>query len=330
MYDGLKLVAKVVDHQNYVTTVSSNTNIEFEGHINATTGDVKAPQRPTGNNLATAIPDSSLKATYRDYNTKTFLKVMGDTAIFTGSIQKFFKGNNYSGFTRTELIKACEKLSQDFLISQAEFKVKNFEASVTVENTPIYQSLNAFKGRYFFQDMARNNEKFGKHVYTGKGNKGDYGIKFYDKTKQVELEEKLKLDRQLQQFELKILNPRWYNNRHVNHQIHCLEDMYDRKTMFCLRDEMVDAYYDISCAETFMNYEKLSRILTPAEFMAVATLSNPLAAVAFKAVTNENTYKKYWKVYQKVLKDQKNYHCADEIEDFGYKLSDTIMNAINN
>lgn len=327
MIDGIKLVAKIADHEHYVTTVSSHTGIEFEGHINATTAEILPPVRNTSTTFGGSQAPSLQTSTYRNYNTKTLLKVKGNTVIFQGSLQKAYKGNNYSGFTRTEVQKACEKVSNDLLLPETDLKVKNFEISVTVENAPLYPVFHSFKNRYVFKEMAKNNVVFGKDVYLGKANKGDYGIKFYDKTKQVELEEKIKLEKQLQQFELKVVNPRWFNADN-KFPVHSLNDLHNENALRNMADEVMKAYYLMAADESFMNYDRLSRTLSATELSMVASLSNPKVAPYLKQALSEASYKKYAKVYQQVLKDTRSFHCFEEIDDFGYKLSDAMTRQI--
>ncbi|GHA67857.1 hypothetical protein [Pontibacter akesuensis] len=307
MYDYLRLRADLADRNHYV----ENFPAEFTGtHVEAT-GEVIA---------------KSYNRNFRGLKTAVY----GNSIRIDGSIQKFLSGENYTDFTRSKLKRACKDLANAYLLKETDLRIYNFEASVTIEAPPIYNYMKSYRNRYMFMPMAKNNAVYGSRFTMGSatsGSKGEYGCKCYDKTQQVRIQTKEKLDKQLQHFELCVNNPQWFNNRHP-YWINYLHSLYDIDVMTAVGGEMIDLFHSITFAGAELDYSSLQEF-KPAQVSQIVAMSDERYAAHLKA-NHPETHKKYSSLYNKVRGNATYYRNVEEVAHFGEKLVEKVSYLINN
>ncbi|MEC5395763.1 hypothetical protein [Bergeyella sp. RCAD1439] len=114
-----------------------------------------------------------------------------DRIELSNSIHKFFKGNNYSDFTYSELKCAIYEICKWFAIEPQYWEIKKMEFGFCIITPqPANQYLNVF-----FEYKLRQFEKM-KHQLRDYGRKCfmyEYALKVYDKNLQVEITDNLNI-----------------------------------------------------------------------------------------------------------------------------------------
>ncbi len=191
--------------------------------------------------------------------------------------------------------------------------------------------MQSYKDRYPFTDMAKHNAKYGKHFTMGNeenGSKGEYGGKCYDKTKQVKLQTREVLQKQLQHFELCINNPRWFNKRHPQHEIKTLDTLYDYNVMSAVGEELIALFYNITFTGAELDYSSLHEF-SPSQVSQIVAMSDQKYAAHLKA-SHPETFKKYSRLYNSVKNNAAYYRNTDEVAYFGDKLVKQLAYQLNN
>lgn len=101
-----------------------------------------------------------------------------------GSLHKYWKGENFSDFTFSDLKECLNELQENFKIDLSEARISNVEFGVNV--SPLFnpyefcENLIAYKGEPFQQMRVRN----GKPNIGFECGLNQYSVKIYDKAKQ--------------------------------------------------------------------------------------------------------------------------------------------------
>lgn len=151
--------------------------------------------------------------------------------IVSNSLHKFFKGNNYSDFSRKELYNAIDDLCGKFQIEASKWEIKQLEFGLNIfEFELMHQILDcilSYKNTEFDR-MKHKTQNYGK-----KFSKSEYSIKFYDKRMQVKFMDKLNLDFNILRIEIA------YNNRRkLPKGLLTLSDLKNENCIKSLFDEL--------------------------------------------------------------------------------------------
>lgn len=118
----------------------------------------------------------------------------------TNSLHKFYKGNNYTDFSYSEIKAAISLLSGKFHISPADFNIKKLEfgLNIILEKYALHY-INYFLSykNKFFDKMRSSHKEYGRKCFLS-----EYDIKVYDKQLQVNLKDKIKIESSLLRFEV--------------------------------------------------------------------------------------------------------------------------------
>lgn len=163
-----------------------------------------------------------------------------DKIQLSNSLHKFYKGNNYSDFTHSELTKAIQEICQMFEIETEYWEIKKMEFGfniLTLKPAKEYIAL-------FLEYKEREFEKM-KHKLTDYGRKCfmyEYALKVYDKSLQCKAMDSVKISDKTLRVEF------CYNQkRKLPKQIKTLADLMDK-------DKFKELFKDLNEAFTKVIY----------------------------------------------------------------------------
>lgn len=166
MIDGVKISFL----SNTIETDLNKLGVDIYANVNTLSGEVCKHKKVTYKNL--------------------FIKIYATgTVVINGSLHKYWKGENFTDFTFSDLVDCINDLSRVFNFNPSEAHLRNLEFGVNV--SPIFNPFD------FCRDViAYKNEGFSRLTTKG-GNKLNigfkieqqrYALKIYDKGKQYNLD----------------------------------------------------------------------------------------------------------------------------------------------
>lgn len=206
------------------------------------------------------------------------------------SLHKFSKGNNYSQFTKSEIVSVIEELEEVFGIPSYLIKVKKLEVGINIETSVSFYSLfNQYKSNKF------ESMRHGKKVYGSKSFMTEFNIKGYNKKNQTQLMYRdyryLDLSDNLQRFEME-----FKSMRPLKGLVTKLSDLKNANTLKELGN-MLLCYYDSILFKD--NYDFST--LTPRKRELVYAGMNDEFWETEKI--NMNTRKKKRTMFNKIIKE---------------------------
>ena len=169
------------------------------------------------------------------------LMIKGDHLIVRNSLHKFFKGENYSDFTYTEVCNAIDLLFLQLEIKEHEFSVKKLEfglnVNMNIQVSELLPCLLFYKGKEF------DNLRSKAHKYGVKCFLTEYCVKVYDKVKQVKDKDLISLDGNLMRFELQ------FNVKRKIPGVSSLKDLKEPENLELLFQECLKALKNIEIKE---------------------------------------------------------------------------------
>ena len=173
--------------------------------------------------------------------------------IVSNSLHKFFKGNNYSNFSYSELIKSIEKVEGLTGICSRQFEIKKMEfaVNITTEKPPhqYFPMFSDFKGREFDKMRSKAFWYGVKYHFT------EYALKVYDKSEMVKRTERIAMNQNLLRFEIE------YKKSRIIPHVKTLSDLKNREKIKGLFDELVKQVEQLNCegSEDFSNINSRNR-----------------------------------------------------------------------
>lgn len=208
------------------------------------------------------------------------------------SLHKFYKGNNYSDFTKSELRAAIEAISDITGIRWKQATVKKIEygcnASVNAANA--IHSLQSYKGKDF-QSMAKNGIRYGAACEFAQ-----YRIKGYDKAFELKHTDKINLQTSIFRWEVQVKNPQYFNR--MKQPVISAGQLLTEKVLFTLANDAV-MKYENSIKMQHLNLYKLSA----EQKKIIAVMHNPEIRQDFK-IHHKEAYKKYNRIYRQIMQDK--------------------------
>ncbi len=165
------------------------------------------------------------------------IQIFSDTLKISNSIHKYYKGNNYSDFHLSELHEAFELLSKCLGIDIFKAQIKSFEIGCNIlfkTQKPFLNGLNSYNGNYF-DPMKDKKTEYGKKLFAT-----DYNIKFYDKTTQVKIKDKITIPDHLLRFEFEVKYLRYLQKKGI--PIYSVEDLFKPKIIGKIIHEIFKVY----------------------------------------------------------------------------------------
>jgi hypothetical protein len=224
--------------------------------------------------------------------------VYPERIYLTNSLHKFFKSNNYSDFTKSELRAAIENISDTTGIRWNKATVKKIEygCNVSAKATNAIHSLQSYKGKDF-QPMAKNGIRYGAAC-----DFAQYRIKGYNKTFELKHTDKINLQTPIFRWEIQVKNPQYFNR--MKQPIISAGQLLTGKVLFTLANDAVTKYEN-SIKMQHLNLYKLSA----EQKKIIAVMHNPEIRQDFK-IHHKEAYKKYNRIYRQIMQDKSI--CSDD------------------
>ena len=172
---------------------------------------------------------------YKDLKVSLFY----DKIQLSNSLHKFYKDNNYSDFTHSELIKAIEKICQMFEIDAKYWEIKRMEFGfniLTIKPAKEYLTLFSEYKEREFEKMKHKQMDYGRKCFMY-----EYALKIYDKYFQCKENDKVEISDKMLRVEF------CYNRkRKLPKQIKTLSDLMDREKFKELFKDLNDAFTKVT------------------------------------------------------------------------------------
>jgi hypothetical protein len=226
--------------------------------------------------------------------------------IISNSLHKYQKGNNYSDFSFSELLKSINSIESATGISAEEFHATNQELAINIitpERLLEYlEFIKDFKGRHYFDPMrTKSGVKYGIKCVLW-----DYEIKIYDKKEEMKQHYKLDTNENILRFEIK------FKRKRKSSLIQTLADFRDKEKLKLMFNKFIQIFQQVHSVEKedlslltsrerelryaglnpeFWNYEKQANLNTEKskrkkynQIQEKITLENPMQEVLIPAL----------------------------------------------
>lgn len=216
-----------------------------------------------------------------------------DKVYLLNSLHKFYKGNNYTDFNKTELKAAIEAISDNTGIHWKKATVKKIEygCNVSANATNVIHSLQSYKGKDF-QSMAKNGIKYGAACEFEQ-----YRLKGYDKTFAAKHIDKISLQKPLFRWEMQINSVKYFNRFKM--------DLPIKANHLLKKDFLIMLASDaVTCFKNTIKMQKLNlHKLSTHEKRVLAAMLNPEIREDIKH-HNKDTYKRDRRIYRRIMADK--------------------------
>jgi len=193
--------------------------------------------------------------------------------IIVNSLHKFWKRNNHSDFTFSDIQLAIQKLESelDLNLQTGQIVAKEYAINIQADND-IYINWSSYKHKSFTPMKTSTGKIYGaENVWT------NFKIKGYNKTFQVKAKDRKTLPTSIFRFEIEAKKNCYFNSFGVD-AIRTVKDLSDPIKIERLGIDLLDKYDSIEKGDRldFSN-------LTGEELKRYATMQNPLIKAAYKA-----------------------------------------------
>ena len=219
------------------------------------------------------------------------------------SLHKFYKHNNYSDFSSSEICKAVNIVCSKFSIAAEFWEIKKLELGFNIQTPQAASSyiplFHSYKGVFF------NKVMYGNKLHEMKCFLTEYAIKVYDKTEQLKRQEKLNIEKDILRIEI------CYNKkRKLPKEIETLADLKNSNKIKLLYEDFE------SMIKKIVFYEGYN--LTGASFEDRCLLLASLNSDFWKV--NKDLNKRKTKAYKEKLKVLREKYFKKELKQFLLKL----------
>jgi hypothetical protein len=263
---------------------------------------------------------SSYRGSFRNLH----LKIFTDSRLLKveNSIHKFYKGENYSTFTRRENETALNEFEELIKIPLDRFIVKGIGIglNISLNDTPeMYLPIpQSYRGKLFRDYPPEQGNRIIERVCKG----GEMNLKFYDKSAQYNQNRKT--------FEPKINNPFLFRFEIVFKKMRCLYKILKRTQLTA--KELYSESFIIAIAKNHLNlFETIDKKiemdlsnLTPIDFCLLEKFSEIPPEIKQK---HKESYKKNRTYYLKLKKERK--FSDSKINEMREKFSDEVTNILS-
>ena len=216
-----------------------------------------------------------------------------DKVYLLNSLHKFYKGNNYTDFSLSELRAAIEAVSDKTGIHWKQATVKKIEygCNVPVNVKSVIHSLQSYKGKDFLP-MAKNGVKYGATCGFEQ-----YRMKGYDKTFELKHTDKINLQSSLFRWEVQVNNAKYFNQFKMALPL-TVNQLLTDKILFALANDAVSKYHNsIKMQQMFLHQ------LTAEQKKIIAVMLNAEIRQDFRR-HHKRAYEKYRPIYKKIMSDK--------------------------
>lgn len=225
----------------------------------------------------------------------------------SNSLHKFYKGNNYTDFTHSELKKGIQEICQKFEVEAISWEIKKMEFGfniLTPKPAKEYISLFLQYKEREFEKMKYKQADYGRKCFLS-----EYALKIYDKSFQCKIVDSVKISDKTLRVEF------CYNQkRKLPKQINTLADLMDKDKFKELFKDLNEAFTKVIYNDEvdFTNSTNVERMLFYAsrntDFIKVEEQINKTEAKAIrqkiKQLKERFLKKEFKKYFLKALSDK--------------------------
>ena len=244
------------------------------------------------------------------------LKIENNYLYVTNSLQKFYKGNNYTSFTYQEVLKAVYLLNKTLPIDIYTADIIKLSVGVIINKNPklILDEWISYATKPYAPMMRKNK------IYGSKFHLTDYYLKGYDKKFEVKNHNQINLDRDTFRFEIEG-KTKYFNNKTNKVNVYKVNDLIEYSKFKKLGNLLLVKYLEI---------EKLPKLdlskCSLKEKRMIASFTNYNILESIKKQHPE-TYKKDRKSYNKMMNNLNNSAFQNQVIN---QLKDQINYSMNN
>lgn len=165
-------------------------------------------------------------------------RITDNQLSISNSLHKFWKGDNYSDFSFSELNECIDHIEYLTGINAKGYKIQRLEFGLNISTSQIaseiVKCLKTYKKKYPFKDMQDKTQTYGK-----KCELSEYIIKFYDKSKQVKKVDRIVIPENILRYEVV------YEKKRVIPYIKTLEDLRNPEKLIGLVEKSKSYFQNI-------------------------------------------------------------------------------------
>lgn len=295
MIDNIKIVLPINLHKNFWKKNRKKVKsfgIEFRPNYNYTTGDLIK--------YIGSLENLRLEV------------VRGDKLVITKSWHKFFKGDNHSDFSFTDLKDTVFNLEErlGLLIKEAEIMRFEYGCNIEAAPEPIYQNWQFLHGDEGIKMKPYHSSK----VYGHKFSKTEYSIKCYDK----KYESKIDSIKALTRIEVEVKRLRHIQKGSIPIPIYKVKDLLIKDNLALLGEDLLKKYRSIKMYQV-PNFKGL----TAHQANVWAAMNNNQVRKHFKK-DRKDTYKNYNKILKEIQKSNTDVKHQKLVEQISTKWKELL------
>lgn len=252
------------------------------------------------------------------YHTKIdnlWLKVSEGELTINNSWHKYYKGNNYEDYTLSEIMLTYERLSKKLNFDIINAKLVRIAYGLVINTKPDinYNNWKLFRTT-LPSPMKKNTKTYGmKFVMT------DYSIKGYDKTAEVWMHNKKKIEDNYFRVEVEVKNMKHLRKRKHQINIYSLGDVLKYENMQLLMSDLLKKY-DVIEKELFYDYSILDK-----KQRSILSMMKDLPFRDYLRIKENKTYKRYKKKIKEIeMKSVQDIHYETK-----YLLTQKVIELLN-
>jgi hypothetical protein len=233
----------------------------------------------------------------------------------SNSWHKFYKGNNYSDYSRTELIETFNKIQTQLDINLDDAIIKSIAYGCVINENP----YNNFKNWLYYKGknalpMYSKGKQYGNlfDLY-------DFRLKGYDKTLEVKVHDKEIIQENQFRVECEVNYMRHLRKRKEPINIFKPRDLFNINNQMKLMEDLLNKYRTIT-KRPMMNLKGLN----PHELNVLASMQNEPIREQFK-MNHPDTLKRYKRIF-KTINAGENSEPYNKVEE---KIRTKILTLIN-
>lgn len=231
------------------------------------------------------------------------LNIFNDSLSIKNSWHKFYKGNNYSDYSFTDIKRTYDKLETKLGLSISDAEIKRIGYGCVIKTNPhkVFKSWKYLRNTES-KPMYKNGTQYGSFFpFT------DYKIKGYDKTFEVWKHNNIRIEPDYFRFEKEVKYMRHLHNRKQPIGIYKTKDLFNKDILIQLSQDLITNYRLIEKTPQ-MNLKGLN----PKQLRVLAVMENNTLRNELKANHNK-TYKRDKELYKNLFKGELNTF-NDEVE----------------
>lgn len=245
------------------------------------------------------------------------IKIQGDHLYLSNSWHRFYKNENHSDYTFSDVLNTYDRLEQLFGDYFRDGDIKKIAYGVNIKcSNPslIYRNFNNYKGKPFVQEIHRPN------IYGAKCYLSDWSMKGYNKTLQCKLKDGVTIPTNKLRFEIEVRHMRYLHNRKYQIPVFKVSDLLNQSIMRQLSDDLINRF-DSIIKEPLMPLE--GRTMPELNILA-SMQSTPI--MDHMRAKHTKTYKRYRSKYKRLTEGERN----PIFNEIGMKIREKCHELVNN